>query len=147
MNSLAKLFGVVGTLILISILRVYAQSGPSIINAQVVERLSAGPGIDTLYATFSEAIMTNSKNGSALILIHNGAASDIFLITDAYLGNNRYKLVVSSVIAPPRPGDSLRINPAGPIADTLNNSASPSKHAGRHHDDTYTCRYRPGLLS
>jgi hypothetical protein len=97
--------------------------GPLLMSAQVVERLTSGPGIDTLYVTFSEAVQTSSLTGNALILIKNGATSTLS-ISAASLSNNRYKLVVTGVSAP-QLGDSLRIDATGPIADALGNTANP----------------------
>jgi hypothetical protein len=106
-----------------SLFAIKERVGPLLMSAQVVERLSSGPGTDTLYLTFSEAVQTSSLTGNALILIKNGATSTLS-ISAASLSSNRYKLVVTGTSAP-RLGDSLRIDATGPIADALGNTANP----------------------
>ena len=96
--------------------------GPLIMSAQVVERLTAGT-IDTLYVAFSEPIQASTLTGSALLLIKNGNPSTLSISAASSMGNNRFKLAVTGTSAP-QLGDSLRINPAGPIADVLNNTAN-----------------------
>jgi hypothetical protein len=98
--------------------------GPLLMSAQVIERLSAGAGIDTLYVTFSEAVQAGSLKDNALILIKNGAKSGLTVSAAASLGGNRFKLVVTGSSAP-QLGDSLKIDPTGPVTDMLYNKANP----------------------
>jgi hypothetical protein len=97
--------------------------GPLIMSAQVVERLTAGT-IDTLYVAFSEPVQASTLTGSALLLIKNGNPSVLSISAVSSMGNNRFKLAVTGTSAP-QLGDSLRINPGGPIADALGNTANP----------------------
>ena len=98
--------------------------GPLINSAQVVERDASTTGIDTLYVTFSEPVRTASLTGNALILIKNGVPSELAITNTDSISTTRFKLTVVSTIAPPQLGDSLRIDPTGPIADVFGNTAN-----------------------
>ena len=99
--------------------------GPLAMTAQVVERIPAGPGIDTLFVSFSEPLDANSLAGNSLIVIHNGAPSLLTVQSATYLDGNRFRFVVSSTAIGPVAGDSLRIQPGGPLKDALGNYAHP----------------------
>jgi hypothetical protein len=100
--------------------------GPLIMSAQVVERLSSGAGTDTMYVTFSEPVPLTSLTGAnnALILIKNGATYELSITNAIPITSTRFELTVSSTTAPPQLGDSLRIDAAGPITDSLGNKAN-----------------------
>ena len=89
-----------------------------------MERDASTAGIDTLYVTFSEPVRTASLNGKALILIKNGVPSELTITNADSISSTRFKLTVSSTISPPQLGDSLRIDPTGPIADVFGNTAN-----------------------
>jgi hypothetical protein len=95
--------------------------GPLIMSAQVVERLSPTAGTDTMYVTFSEPIKAASLTGNALILIKNGAPSELSISSAVSISGARFKLTVVSTAFPPQLGDSLKIDAAGSITDTLSN--------------------------
>jgi len=97
--------------------------GPVITAAQVVER-APGATIDTLYVTFSEALKTGSLKGASLILIQNAAPTTISIDSARMLTATRFALSLASIAPQPKPGDSLRINPAGPVADLYGNKAN-----------------------
>jgi len=97
--------------------------GPIITSAQVVERAS-GATIDTLYVTFSEAIAPASLKGASLILIQNGVPNVINVESAQKLTVSRFALALTSGTPQPQPGDSLRINPAGPVRDLYDNAAN-----------------------
>ena len=99
--------------------------GPLVMTAQVVERRSTGPGIDTLFVSFSEPLDANSLTGNSLIAIHNGAPSLLTVQSASYLDGNRFRFVVSSAASGPVAGDSLRIQPGGPLKDVAGNYAHP----------------------
>ena len=65
--------------------------GPIITSAQVVERAS-GATIDTLYATFSEAIKASSLKGASLILIKSGLSTVITIDSARMLTSARFAL-------------------------------------------------------
>ena len=96
--------------------------GPVIITAQAVER-SDPNSIDTLFVTFSEAIQAASLKGASLILIKNAVATIITIDSARALLPNRFIVVCAPGTPQPLPGDSLRINPAGPIQDLSGNKA------------------------
>jgi uncharacterized repeat protein (TIGR01451 family) len=98
--------------------------GPIITSAQVVER-AGGATIDTLYVTFSEAIKKTSLKGQSLILIKNGAPAVVAVDTVDSLTPSRFALACAAGTPQPLPGDSLRINPAGPVRDLYGNAAHP----------------------
>jgi hypothetical protein len=120
MSPVIKFIAITCTLLSIFYFQTNAQGGPSIITAQIVERLLPGPGIDTMFVTFSEAVQVNSLTGNALILIQNGISSELSIIAASFLTNTKVKLVVSEASTVPQLGDSLRIDPTGPIMDVLN---------------------------
>jgi hypothetical protein len=99
--------------------------GPLIMTAQVVERVDKGPGIDTMFVSFSEPIAAASLTGASLELIQKSGKSTI-TINNAVpsAGVNTFKLIVTSS-NPPQKGDSLRIFPQGSITDSLANPAHP----------------------
>ena len=125
MSPVIKFLIIICTPLSIFVFQANAQSGPSIITAQIVERLSPGPGIDTMFVTFSEAIQVNSLTGNALVLIQNGVSSELSIIKASFLTYTKVELVVSGAATVPQAGDSLGIDPMGPITDSLNNKASP----------------------
>jgi hypothetical protein len=100
--------------------------GPLLMDAQVAERITSGPGIDTLYVSFSEAIQRTSVNGNALQLFQNGVPTEFTILSAEAQqgGNNWFKLTVTSAVKL-QFGDSLRINPYGSITDSLGNYAHP----------------------
>jgi uncharacterized repeat protein (TIGR01451 family) len=98
--------------------------GPIIIDAQVVER-AGGATIDTLYVTFSEAIKKTSLKGQSLILIKNGAPTVVAVDTVDSLTPSRFALACAAGSPQPLPGDSVRINTAGPVRDLYGNAAHP----------------------
>jgi hypothetical protein len=96
--------------------------GPILVSATVVERFD--PGIDTLYVALSEAIQPQTLAGATFILIKNGVSTVITVSSSEALPNS-YALVLAAGAAAPQFGDSLRINPAGPVADAPGNTAHP----------------------
>jgi hypothetical protein len=94
--------------------------GPILVSATVVERFD--PGIDTLYVALSEAIQPQTLTGATFILIKRGA-STVLTITSSEALPNSFSLVLAAGSAAPQLGDSLRINPAGPVADVPGNTA------------------------
>jgi hypothetical protein len=97
--------------------------GPLLMSALAVERITNEAGaVDTMTVSFSEVVSITSITGDALVLIQNGSSSKLTVKSATSLGNNRFLLVVSSTTKP-KSGDSLRINPAGLIIDSLGNSA------------------------
>ena len=96
--------------------------GPIITAAQAVERAS-GAAIDTLYVTFSEALQPASLKGVSLILIKNNVSTIITIDTFQMLTPTRFVLACATGTPQPQPGDSLRINPVGPIRDLYGNPA------------------------
>jgi hypothetical protein len=96
--------------------------GPIIAAAQVVER-ATGSSIDTLYATFSEALQPASLIGASLILIKNNTPTVISIDSYQMLTPLRFALALASGAPQPQPGDSLRINPVGPVRDLYGNEA------------------------
>ncbi|MBN2036518.1 MAG: hypothetical protein JW768_07220 [Chitinispirillaceae bacterium] len=91
--------------------------GPLAMRALLVERIGGGAGIDTLYVTFSEPIVPATLVGTSLILKKAGVESQLTVTEATASGTNRYKLVVTGASAPVV-GDSLRLQPGGPITDT-----------------------------
>jgi glutamine amidotransferase PdxT len=100
--------------------------GPLVMAAQVVERIPAGTGIDTMYVSFSEDIKASSLVGNSLILIKNGVSTTISILAATATSKSSFKLTVSTPtpVFGPVAGDSLRIEPTGPITDALGNSAN-----------------------
>jgi hypothetical protein len=96
--------------------------GPLLMKATVVERIAAGPGIDTFFVTFSEEVLKTTLTGAGLILIQNGAPSNLTIL-NADTVNGQFRLVVQSTTVKPQYGDSLKINPSGPITDLVGNHA------------------------
>ena len=96
--------------------------GPLIMTGQVVERLAAG--IDTLNVSFSEGLKPGSLIGASLVLIKTSGTS-VDTVTSATLNGSVYKLTLSAGSTPPMRGDSLKINPTGPLADAVGNPANP----------------------
>ncbi|HAJ78328.1 MAG TPA: hypothetical protein DCO75_01030, partial [Fibrobacteres bacterium] len=102
--------------------------GPLVMTAQVLERIPAGTGTDTMYVSFSEDIKASSLVGNSLILIKNGVSTTISILAataTSTTSTSSFKLTVSTPtpVFGPVAGDSLRIEPAGPITDALGNSA------------------------
>ncbi len=93
--------------------------GPLIMNASVVERIK--PGVDTLYVSFSEAIIPQTIVGPSLILVKNGVPSVIKVDTFREVSGGFYVINLDSGSVRPLPGDSLRINPSGPLRDQPGN--------------------------
>jgi conserved repeat domain len=102
--------------------------GPVITSAQVVER-AGGSTIDTLYATFSEAITPASLKGVSLVLVKNGVSTVITIDAVRTLISTRFALACAAGTPQPLAGDSLRINPAGPARDLYGNGAHPRNPA------------------
>lgn len=96
--------------------------GPVILTAQVAERLA--PGIDTLFVTFSEALQPASLAGTTLLLIKNNVSS-VLTITSVKALSTGYALALATGMPAPQQGDSLRINPSGPLVDLSKNKAHP----------------------
>jgi hypothetical protein len=96
--------------------------GSVILTAQVAERLA--PGIDTLFVTFSEALQPASLAGTSLLLIKNNVSS-VLTITSVRALSTGYALALATGMPAPVQGDSLRINPPGPLVDLSNNKAHP----------------------
>ena len=97
--------------------------GPVITSAQAVERLSKG--VDTLYIAFSESVVEQTLIGASLILIHNGISTAVSITAYQKLSGGVYSAVLDTASPAPRAGDSLRINPAGPLRDQIGNAAHP----------------------
>jgi hypothetical protein len=95
-------------------------AGPILISGTVVERLN--PGIDTLYIALSEAIQQKTLAGATFILIKNNVPS-VITVSSYQVLHNSYVLVLAAGAVVPAFGDSLRINPAGPVADLRGNTA------------------------
>jgi hypothetical protein len=95
--------------------------GPLIMNAAVVERIKKG--VDSLYVSFSEVISPQSIVGPSLILIKNGTPFVIVVDTFQQLSGGFYVVSLDTGSAQPQTGDSLRINPAGPLRDQFGNPA------------------------
>jgi len=99
--------------------------GPLIMTAQVLERIPPGPGTDTMFVSFSESVQPATLTGNGLSLIKNGTATMLVIQAATPIAGNLYKLVVTGASFP-QVGDSLRIQPGGPITDALGNIAHPS---------------------
>ncbi|MBN1130305.1 MAG: hypothetical protein JXA71_15035 [Chitinispirillaceae bacterium] len=97
--------------------RIQDRVGPLAMRALLVERLGGGAGTDTLYVSFSESIVPASLVGASLILIKAGAESQLTVSAATAAANNNYRLVVTGTVAPAE-GDSLRLQPGGPITDS-----------------------------
>ena len=106
--------------------------GPVITAAQVVER-APGATIDTLYVTFSEALKTGSLKGASLILIQNAAPTTISIDSARMLTATRFALSLASIAPQPKPGDSLRINPACARSRPLRQQGKYPRSRGRHY--------------
>jgi hypothetical protein len=96
--------------------------GPIITSAQVVER--PGPGIDTIYVAFSEAVQQQSLVGASLIILRNGVSTPITIDAFKPLSGGVFSVSLNAGSLPPQAGDSLRINPAGPLRDQVGNAAN-----------------------
>jgi hypothetical protein len=96
--------------------------GPIITSAQVVER--PGPGIDTIYVAFSEAVQQQSLVGASLIILRNGVLMPITVDAFKPLSGGVFSVSLNTGSLPPQAGDSLRINPAGPLRDQVGNAAN-----------------------
>jgi hypothetical protein len=101
--------------------KVFDSIGPVIVSATAVERLKTG--VDTLYISFSEALQPQTIVGASLILIKNHIPST--LVVDAYqqISGGVYVVSLTTSSVQPEAGDSLRINPEGPLRDQLGNRA------------------------
>jgi hypothetical protein len=95
--------------------------GPLIMSASAVERIKNG--VDTIYVSFSETINPQTIVGPSLILIKSGVPSVIVVDTFRQLSDSVYVISLDTGSAQPKPGDSLRINPAGPLRDKFGNPA------------------------
>ncbi len=97
-------------------------AGPVITAAQAVERADPN-GVDTLFVTFSEALQAASLKGASLILVKSTGPVVITVDSARQLLSNRFAVSLAAATPRPLPGDSLRINPAGPIRDLPGNAA------------------------
>jgi hypothetical protein len=101
--------------------------GPLAMTALLVERIGGGVGNDTLFVSFSEPIVPASliaAGGISLILKKAGVETPLTvseqILAATPTSPNRYRVVVTGPAAP-AVGDSLRLQPGGPITDaTLN---------------------------
>jgi len=101
---------------------VFDSVGPVLTAAQVVERTAAS-SIDTLYLTFSEAVQASTLKGTSFILISNGDSTVITIDTSRTILSSRFAVALASGTKQPVAGDSLRINPIGPVRDDAYNAA------------------------
>jgi hypothetical protein len=88
------------------------------------------PGTDTLFLSFSEAIDPATLAGASLLLIKSGAPAAIPLsivsMQTTSVGGYAYRVAVADMGAgAPVAGDSLKLNPAGPLVDSHGNRANP----------------------
>lgn len=95
--------------------------GPLLDSAMVREKIE--PGNDTLYLSFSEPIAPASLSGASLILIKAGTPPATIPLTILSMqatpgGGYAYRVEIGDMgPSAPVAGDSLKLNPAGPIAD------------------------------
>jgi hypothetical protein len=102
--------------------------GPLLDSAMVREKIE--PGTDTLFLSFSEAIDPATLAGASLLLIKSGAPAAIPLsivsMQTTSVGGYAYRVAVADMGAEaPVAGDSLKLNPAGPLVDSHGNRANP----------------------
>jgi parallel beta-helix repeat protein len=94
-------------------------------SAKVQEK--SGPGGDTLFMAFNEKIVAAGLNGASLILIRQagGAPVTLAVLSSSELAAGKgFRVAIADLGAlAPVAGDSLKINPAGPLTDALGNHA------------------------
>ncbi|MCW8966875.1 MAG: hypothetical protein OQK82_09360, partial [Candidatus Pacearchaeota archaeon] len=95
--------------------------GPLLASATLIERVSAGD--DSLVITFTESVPMDIA-GASLILIQGGSEINLNVSTSGlYSDGKSIVAVIPEGTAVPAEGDSLRINPAGPVIDDEGNHA------------------------
>jgi hypothetical protein len=103
--------------------------GPLLDSAMVREKIE--PGTDTLFLAFSEPIDAATLAGASLILIKSGTPPaaiplSILAMQATTAGGYAYRVTVADMGAmSPVAGDSLKLNPAGPLVDAHRNRANP----------------------
>jgi len=103
--------------------------GPLLDSGVVLEKLN--PGQDTLFIGFNEKIDGTHLTGASLQLIKPGAAPVVLTILSAdEIAGKGWRITLADLGAQaPAPGDSLKINAAGPLTDALGNHAHPLNRA------------------
>ncbi len=107
--------------------------GPLLKTATLFERLTE-TGNDTMIVTFTEAVAGAAIEGQTLKLIRNNGADtvDMNILDAANIGGDTMRLVVENAGSnSPAPGDLLKINASGTIADMYGNSAHPANRPVR----------------
>jgi hypothetical protein len=97
--------------------KILERVGPLAMSALLIERIGGGAGTDTLYVSFSEPIVPASLIGASLILKKAGVETPLTVSVQTAAANGLYRLVVTGAVAPAA-GDSLRLQPGGPITDS-----------------------------
>lgn len=100
--------------------------GPLLMSANLIER--NGPGVDTIYITFSESVSSSLVSGqnSLLLIKHQGQTQVPLNVLSAVKIDNAVRLVVEDAGADsPADGDSLKILASGTIRDQFGNAAHP----------------------
>lgn len=94
-------------------------------SATVQDRTEAAD--DTLIVAFSEAIVSGSLNGASLVLIKKGGSAPVTLtvLTSTSFSKGGFRIAVKDLGAQaPKEGDSLKINPLGPLTDAFGNHSN-----------------------
>ncbi|NLG18148.1 MAG: fibro-slime domain-containing protein [Fibrobacter sp.] len=99
-------------------LRISDSVGPLITGAVLVER--TGSGNDTLLLTFSEQVARESVVGSSLILLKGGLPLELSVLS-YYSRLDTLIVITAHQEISPQYGDSIRINPDGPLKDNIGN--------------------------
>ena len=93
--------------------------GPLITGAVLVE--GSGAADDTLLLTFSEPIKQETVAGNSFILIKSDTSAVITVISIATRADTLQLIFANMEEQSPREGDSIRINPDGPLTDIYTN--------------------------
>ena len=99
--------------------------GPLLADAQLMERLTAGN--DTIHFSFTENTECSVITGNTLLLIKNGEEFTLNVLAAAPETDSFHYTVIVEDWGENSPfaGDSIRINPNGPIVDASGNHAHP----------------------
>jgi fibro-slime domain-containing protein len=93
--------------------------GPLLSSASFSERTASGP--DTFMVQFSEIVIDSSCIGRSLLLIQPGAICTLTVIKIDAIGN-AFRVLTNPVTGKSISiGDSLRLNPSGPLSDIFTN--------------------------
>jgi fibro-slime domain-containing protein len=93
--------------------------GPLLSSASFSERTVSGP--DTFVVQFSEIIIDSSCIGPSLLLIQPGVTCTLTIIKIEAIGNTFRILTNPTTGISVSIGDSLRLNPSGPLKDLFSN--------------------------